>query len=198
MDWDRAIVIGRIVRPHGLRGDVVVHPETDFVEARFRPGASFWTRSVRGDSQITVASARLQGGRPIVGFEGVSSIEQAEALVGLELRVPEDALQPLDPGTYYRHQLEGCQVVTRAGEEVGIVARVDGGAGGSRLEIESTRGEVLVPLAADICVEIDVAARRITIDPPEGLLGLNEVGRRHDLPADGSRRSRGRRRQPRH
>ncbi len=187
-------VVGRIVRPHGLRGDVVVHPETDFVEERFRQGASFWTRSARGESQMTVATARVHGGRPVVGFEGVSSIEQAEGLVGLELRVPEDALQPLDHGTYYRHQLTGCQVVTRTGEAVGTVARVEGGAGGSRLVIESTRGEVLVPLAADICVEIDVSARRITIDPPEGLLELNEVGRRHDLPADGSRRSRGRRR----
>jgi 16S rRNA processing protein RimM len=196
IDWDRSILVGRIVRPHGLRGDVVVHPETDFVAERFRHGATFWTRSARGDAQLTVASARIQGGRPVVGFEGVSSIEQAQGLVGLELRVPEEALQPLEEGTYYRHQLEGCAVVTRSGDEVGTVVKVEGGAGLSRLVVESTRGEILVPLAAEICVEIDVAARRITIDPPEGLLELNEVGRRHDLPADGSRRPRGRRRQP--
>ena len=194
MDWDRSIVVGRIVRPHGLRGDVVVHPETDFVEQRFRQGATFWTRSAGGELQMTVATARIQSGRPVVGFEGVSSIDQAEGLVGLELRVPEDALQPLDEGTYYLHQLEGCQVVNRSGGNVGAVAKVEGGAGSSRLVIESARGEVLIPLAADICVEIDVAAKRITIDPPEGLLELNEVGRRHDLPADGSRRARGRRR----
>jgi 16S rRNA processing protein RimM len=191
-------LVGRIVRPHGLRGDVVVHPETDFVEERFKPGASFWTRTASGESQMTIATARIQSGRPVVGFEGVSSIEQAEALAGLELRVPEEALQPLDAGTYYLHQLEGCRVSTRAGDEVGTVEKVEGGAGGSRLVIRSERGEVLVPLASEICVEIDVAAKRISIDPPEGLLELNEVGRRHDLPADGSRRPRRRRRQPGH
>jgi 16S rRNA processing protein RimM len=193
-DWDRTVLVGRIVRPHGLRGDVAVHPETDFVEERFHPGASFLTRSPRGESQLTVATARVQSGRPVVGFEGVSSIEQAEELVGVELRVPEETLQPLAPGSYYLHQLEGCQVTTGSGEEIGTVAKVEGGIGSSRLVIQGTRGEVLIPLATEICVAIDIEARRITVNPPEGLLELNEVGRRHDLPADGSRRSRGRRR----
>ncbi len=192
--WEQMALVGRIVRPHGLRGDVVVHPETDFVEERFRRGALFWTRSSNGESPVTVATSRVQSGRPVIGFEGISSIEQAEGLVGLELRVPEETLQPLKEGVYYRHQLEGCLVTRRSGEEIGTVAKVEGGAGGSRLVIESTRGEVLIPLATEICVAIDVAAKRITVDPPEGLLELNEVGRRHDLPADGSRRPRGRRR----
>jgi len=176
-DWDAMALVGRITRPHGLRGDVVVHPETDFVEERFRPGASFWTRSPKGESQVTVLTARVQNGRPVVGFEGVSSIEQAEALVGLELRVPEETLQPLQEGTYYLHQLEGCQVTTRSGEGIGTVAKIEGGVGGSRLVIEGTRGEVLIPLAAEICVEIDVAAKKIVIEPPAGLLDLNETKR---------------------
>jgi 16S rRNA processing protein RimM len=168
-------VVGRIVRPHGLRGDVVIHPETDFIDERFRPGASFWTRSARGESQITVATSRTQSGRPVVGFQGVSSVEQAEGLVGLELRVPEETLQPLGQGMYYLHQLEGCRVSTRSGKEVGTVGKVEGGIGGSRLVIDGERGEVLIPLAAEICVEIDVDAKRIVIEPPDGLLELNDT-----------------------
>jgi 16S rRNA processing protein RimM len=83
-------------------------------------------------------------------------------------------LHPLAAGTYYEHQLEGCRVETMGGEVVGTVRRVEGGAGGSRLVVEGARGEVEVPLAQEICREIDVAAGIIRVDPPEGLLELNE------------------------
>ena len=195
-NWDDMAVVGRVARPHGLRGDVVVNPETDFVAERFRPGATVWMRSAEREEQLTIASARVQNGRPVVGFEGVSSIEAAERLAGLELRVPEESLQTLEPGQYYEHQLVGCSVSTADGP-VGTVVRVDRGAGGSRLVVEGARGEILVPLAADICVEIDVAGRRIRIEPPEGLLELNEVRHRHDLSPDGGGRSRRRGDQPR-
>jgi len=185
-------LVGRIARPHGLRGQVVINPETDFVEQRFAAGSTVWTRSAAGEERLTVVSVRLQNGRPIVGFEGFSRIEDAERLAGLELRVPEDALQPLQPGTYYEYQLVGCTVETTSGTVVGEVAKVEGGAGASRLVMNGRRGEILIPLASDICVEIDVAHKRIRIDPPEGLLELNEVRRRHDLPADGRGGPRGR------
>ncbi len=170
-------VVGRIARPHGLRGDLVINPETDFVEERFRPGAVFWTRSARGDEQLTIRAVRLQGPRPILAFEGVASIEDAERFAGLELRVPEDTLQPLEHGQYYLHQLAGCAVMTTSGVRVGTVRKVEGGVGSSRLVVDGERGEVLVPLASDICVEIDVAGKQIRIEPPEGLLGLNETSR---------------------
>ena len=168
-------LVGRIAKPHGLRGDVVVNPETDFAEERFVAGARLWTRSDRGEETLVVASARFQNGRPVVGFEGISRIEEAERLAGLELRIPEDALQPLAEHTYYRHQLVGCGVETVSGERVGEVRRVEGGVGGSLLVVDGARGEVLVPLTLAICVEIDVAAKRIRIEPPEGLLELNET-----------------------
>ena len=168
------ILVGRVARPHGLRGQVVVTPETDFVEERFRAGATFWTRSDRGDEALTVSSARVQNGRPVIGFEGFATIEDVERLAGLQLRVPEDALQPLAEGAYYVHDLVGCVVETTSGERVGAVRRVDGGAGASVLSVDGPRGEVLVPLAADICVEVDIAERRIRINPPDGLLELNQ------------------------
>jgi 16S rRNA processing protein RimM len=195
-NWDDMAVVGRVARPHGLRGDVVVNPETDFVAERFRPGATVWMRSAGREEQLTIGSARVQNGRPVVGFVGLSSIEAAERLAGLELRVPEEALQPLEPGQYYEHQLVGCSVSTADGP-VGTVVRVDRAGGGSRLVVEGARGEILVPLAVDICVEIDVAGRRIRIEPPQGLLELNEVRHRHDLSPDGGGRPRRRGDQPR-
>src|SRR5438093_856872 len=145
-------LVGRIARPHGLRGQVVVNPETDFVEGRFAEGATFRTRSAAGEEQLTIVSARVQNGHPIVGFEGFARVEDVERLAGLELRVPEETLQPLQPGTYYEHQLVGCEVETIAGEVVGKVAAVEGGAGATRLVMIGTRGELLIPLAVDICV----------------------------------------------
>jgi 16S rRNA processing protein RimM len=185
---------------------VVVNPETDFVEERFEVGATLWVRSERGEEALTIGASRVQGGRAVVGFAGVERIEEAERLVGLELRVPEEALQPLGEHQYYQHQLVGCLVEVRGAETtgaettggapIGEVIRVEGGISGSLLVVGGPRGEILVPFTRAICVDIDVAAKRIRIEPPEGLLELNEVRHRHDLSADGRGRPRGRGGQP--
>ena len=186
--WDDMVLVGRIARPHGIRGQVIVTPDTDFVEERFAVGSTLWTRSSGaaedGEERLTIASVRIHNGRPVIGFEGFSTIDDVQRLAGVELRVPEDALQPLGPGLFYQHQLVGCVVETVAGRVVGTVTRVDRGAAGSLLAVSGERSEVLVPMAEHICVEIDIGARRIRIDPPEGLLELNEVRPRHHLSAD--------------
>ena len=148
--WADMVLVGRIARTHGIRGQVVVTPETDFVEERFQQGATVWCRTARGDEQLTVASMRVQKGRPIVGFDGFESIDDVERLTGAELRIPEAALRPLGEGAYYHHQLIGCAVDTIGGERVGEVVRVASGSSGSLLEIDGPRGQVLVPLAAAI------------------------------------------------
>jgi len=176
-DWDDMVLIGRIARPHGLKGDVIVNPETDFVEQRFATGSRMWTQRAGIVESLTVRSARVQGGRPIVGFDACGAIEDAERLAGCELRIPERDLVALEAGQYYQHQLTGCDVETLSGLRVGTVVKVEGGLGGSRLVVAGSRGEVLVPFVTDICPEVDVAARRIRINPPEGLLELNEKPR---------------------
>jgi 16S rRNA processing protein RimM len=82
---------------------------------------------------------------------------------------------PLPPQTFYRHDLVGCAVVTVSGAHIGIVARVEGSASASRLSIATPSGEVLIPLAAEICPVIDPGRRRIVVNPPEGLLELNRT-----------------------
>jgi len=101
-------------------------------------------------------------------------MNQARALAGIELRVPLDRLASLPPEMFYRHDLVGCSVETTNGLHVGEVTEVEGTLGGSRLVVATPRGDVLVPLAAEICRAIDVAGKRIVIEPPEGLLELNQ------------------------
>ena len=177
MNWDDMVLVGRVARAHGLRGQVAVNPETDFVDERFREGATLWIRGDGEPQQLIVASARVQNGRPIVAFEGFTRIEDVEPLAGKELRVPESSLRALEPGRYYEHQLVGCSVETTKGVSVGTVVRVEGGAGGSRLVVDGERSEIQVPMVEGICAEIDVESRRIRIDPPDGLLELNETKR---------------------
>ena len=191
--WDEMVLVGRIARPHGLLGQVIVNPETDFIGERFAVGATVWTGGAGREEALTITSFRVQAGRPVLAFDGFERVESVERLAGAELRVPEEALRPLEPGRFYHHDLAGCRVETTDGTTVGEVERVEGGAGGSRLVIAGSRGEILVPLAEEICVEIDVPGRRIRIAPPEGLLDLNEVRHRHDLPAHGRGRPGGRR-----
>jgi 16S rRNA processing protein RimM len=190
-EWDEMVLVGRVARPHGLRGDVVVNPETDFVEERFAIGSVLWTRVAGTVESVTVARARLAGRRPVVGFAGADTVPDAERLAGAELRVPEQALVPLEPGVYYLHQLVGCRVETEHGDAVGEVVRVDGGAGASLLVVNGPRGEVLVPFATSLCPVVDVSGRRIQITAIEGLLEANEPTQ-----AGGRESRRGRRRRP--
>lgn len=176
--WDDLIVVARVARPHGLRGEVVLNPETDFLEERFTPGARFFVLQGAHVEVMTLRSARVQRGHPIVGFEGLETIEAAEPLAGRELRIAASALVPLPPGVYYHHDLVGCHVETVEGVPVGVVSRVDGGGAATRLVVTGEAGEQLIPLAHDICRTINTAERLIRIQAPEGLLDLNTGGSR--------------------
>jgi 16S rRNA processing protein RimM len=172
-DWESMVLVGRVARTHGLRGQVVVNAETDFVAERFRVGARLWTRVGAREEALTIVDARLEGRRPVLAFDGYTSVDAAEALAGIELRVPESALQALPPGTYYLHQLVGCRVETADGERIGDVARIEGGAGAAVLAVQGPEGEVLVPFVQEICVGIDIDARVVRVRMPDGLRELN-------------------------
>src|SRR5262245_56114912 len=132
MVWDEMALVGRIARTHGLRGQVVVNLETDFPDERFRPGSELFVRRGGSIEALTISSARMQGDRPVIAVEGVGTIDEAEQLAGLELRIPVDRLQPLPGGTFYHHDLVGCRVETVDGTQVGVVRDVDTALGGSR------------------------------------------------------------------
>ncbi len=167
------VLVGRIARAHGHRGQVIVNPSTDFPDERFAAGAVLHTMRDGRPGAVTVTAMRMQQGRPVLTLEGVDTMDQAETLAGVELRVPESALAALPEGTYYEHDLIGCRLVTTDGREVGTVRAVEGGGGMIRLVAGSGRGEIQVPLVHEICVRIDVPQKQIVIDPPEGLLDVN-------------------------
>jgi 16S rRNA processing protein RimM len=171
--WEDMAVVGRIARAHGLRGQVIVNPETDFPDERFQPGAELFIERGGRVETLTVTTARFHGERPVIGIEGVETMNDAATLAGQELRVPVERLVALPPDTFYRHDLIGCRVETRDGRSVGVVRDVEGTLVGSRLVVDGDAGEVLIPLVSDICPIVDPASRRIVIDPPEGLIEVN-------------------------
>ena len=174
-DWDDAVLVGVVARTHGNRGEVIVNSQTDFPEQRFHDGAALVTRRKDGSlATLEVATMRMHQGRPVILFKGIGSMNDAELLAGLELRVEQDDRDAdrLDEGEFYHRDLIGCAVVTESGEAIGEVTAVEGDRSATRLVVRSRRNEVLIPLADEICT-VDVAAKRITVRPPAGLLELN-------------------------
>lgn len=174
------VTVARIVRPHGCRGEVACQILTDFPDhlKRFRV-VQLWDRTAE-PLEARVRScwlSRGRGGQAIFHFEGSDSIQEAERLVGLDVQIPLADRLELPSGTYYVTDLIGCEVHHRDGACLGAVADVQSSgeavAGTPILVVDSPTGELLIPLAQEICIEIDVAGRKIRVEPPEGLLDLN-------------------------
>ena len=111
----------------------------------------------------------------IVRLEGIESITQAEEFIGAEAFAAEEELHPLDEGEFYLHEIEGFSVVTLDGREVGRVKDVIGIRGNDLLVVAAGDREILIPLVGTICREFDLRNRRLVIDPPLGLLDINEI-----------------------
>lgn len=174
---DDLLLVGRVARAHGNRGQVIVNLETDFAEERFRVGAVLF---VGGDTErrpLTITAVRFHQGRPVIALEGVQTMNEAEGLTGAGLWMEAAALAPLPEGTFYRHDLVGCEVRNSRGALIGRVTAVEGPMDRSHLVVVGASGEVLIPLVADICQAVDPASRTIVVTPPEGLLELNQTGR---------------------
>ena len=167
-------LVGRIARAHGIRGQVIVNVETDFPSERFRTGAELFVRRRGRVEPVRISSVRFQHERPVIGIEGVETMTDAEALAGLELRVPVEWLAPLPEGSFYHHDLVGCSVETAEGDSIGDVKEVETSQGGARLVVNGPAGEILIPLVAKICPTVDVRGKRIVVAAPEGLLELNK------------------------
>ncbi len=175
MFWGDPVLIGVVARTHGNRGEVIVNPETDFPEERFYEGAQLMSRARDGSiGTLEVQTMRMHQGRPVILFKGIGSMNDAELLAGTELRIAEDEgdAELLEEGEFFHRDLIGCAVVTESGEAIGEVTAVEGDRGNTRLVVRSTRNEVLIPLADEICT-VDVPNKRITVRPPEGLLDVN-------------------------
>lgn len=174
------LAIARVVKPQGRRGEVAAEILTDF-PARFGDlRRAFLENPGCPPDLVMVEKVWPHKGRVVLKFSGVDSIEQAERLAGRHLLIPREERAPLPPHHYYHWELRGCRVVTeREGVsiEVGTVTDVESTGGAHLLHVsrrDGPGGEVLIPLAQEICTRIDTEAKTIVIDPPEDLLELND------------------------
>lgn len=173
------LVVGRVVKAHGITGELVVDVRTDEPEERFTPGNRLRLRPSRGESgrDVVIETARPHGGRLLVRLPGVSDRTAADALRGHLFVVDSGELPPIaDPDEFYDHQLEGLVVRTVAGSEVGTVAEVLHTGAGELLSVRAQDGaEILVPFVSAIVTSVSLADGIVEIDPPEGLLNLDDV-----------------------
>lgn len=159
------LLAGKIGKPHGLGGDVYVEQISDDPR-RFEPGS----RLIHEDGrELLVARARPHRDRFLVTFEGYRSREEAEGLRGA-LFVPDEEVRSLGEDEYWPDDLIGCTVLDPDGGRLGEVTGISLGAAQDLLEVLTEKGERLVPLVKEIVTDVDVTARRVAIDPPEGLL----------------------------
>lgn len=169
------LTVARIVKTQGRRGEVAAEILTDFPE-RLAERDEVWLWDGRGEPrQVAVERAWFHKNYVVFQLAGYSSIDEAKALIGLEVQIPRAQAAPLGPQTFYLNELEGCRVVESAtGEELGRVREIVATGGTSVLAVETPAGgELLIPFAEEFCRRIAPAERRIEVTLPEGLRDLN-------------------------
>lgn len=168
------LVVGRVAKSHGVRGELVVEVRTDEPEERFAPGARLRGRAGRSGPlrEFTVESARQHSGRLLVRLAGIDDRTAADALRGMLFVVDSAELPPpSDPDEFYDHELEGLSVRHIDGSTVGTVTEVLHSAAGELLSVRMADGrEVLVPFVTAIVPTVLIDEGLIVIDPPDGLL----------------------------
>jgi 16S rRNA processing protein RimM len=178
-----ALTLARVLRPWGRRGEVAAEILTDFPE-RLSHLPRVWLAAADGAvasrREATIVSSRLHKRQVVLLFEGVASIDDAEKLRGLLVQVPLSERVALPVGRYYHSDLIGCAVWEEGtAASLGTVREVQALAGAGATEAwvlavaTPAGGEVLVPLAVEICTAIDIAGRRIEVRLPKGLRELN-------------------------
>ncbi len=170
------LLVGHIVRPHGVRGELKVAPETDDPARLDGLQTLYLGRTARDADAYTVGRLRFQhtkrGPLALVCLDGIDTREAGEALVRLAVFVAEDALPPLDEGEAFVHDLVGLTVVTEDGAPVGTVRKVMPSPAHPIYVVECSEGEgeVLIPAVEPLVADVDLDARRLVIRPIEGLL----------------------------
>ena len=170
------LVVGRVVKAHGITGELVVDVRTDDPQERFAPGNRLRLKPRAGESRdVEVESARPHGARMLVRLGGIFDRDTADALRGNLFIVDSADLPPIDdPDEFYDHQLEGLAVRTVDGETIGSVTEVLHTAGGELLSVRTAEGaEVLVPFVRAIVTSVSLVDGVVEIDPPDGLLDVD-------------------------
>jgi 16S rRNA processing protein RimM len=162
------VAIGRVIKPQGRKGEVVVAPLSDRPD-RFPALRSAYVPAPGGGSrEVSVQSCWPHKGRFVLKLEGVDSIDQAEGYRGLELRIGEEALAALPEGSYYHHQLKGLRVEDEGGRSLGVAEDLlETGADSPVLVVRGAGGELLIPLAESFVRRVDLEGGRMVVDVRE-------------------------------
>jgi len=167
------VVVGKITKAHGLRGEVVVLVFSDNPD-RFAPGSSVF---VEGGRELTIRDARPNGGRLLVSFEGIDGRTAAEHLRGVTLVVPRSMLPTLAEGEFWPHQLEGCEVITESGRPLGAIVDVVANAANDLwVAVDGSGTETLIPAIREVVAEVDVAGKRVLVRDLPGLTVPDDEG----------------------
>jgi 16S rRNA processing protein RimM len=165
------VTIALLGKTRGNRGEVTAFPLSSKLE-RFESLKEVFLFGT--GERREVESTWFHNGTLIFKFQGVDSISDAELLAGVEVRVPASERVPLEEGEFFQDDLIGCDVIDqRTGESIGPVTAWDDGGGSGLLVVGKGDDALLIPFTRSICVEINPAARRITVDLPEGLKDIN-------------------------
>jgi len=168
-DLPETVAVGRVLRPHGVRGEVVVEVLSD-VPARFQKGSRLTgVREGGAKMPLTVAASRVHKTGAVVRFEGYEDRDRAGELRGLDLEIPRAEVPKARRGTYYQFELLGCLCRDR-GEELGRVVEVVEDGGGVMLIVEGEGRRIPVPFVKELLKKVDVARGVIDLKLPEGLL----------------------------
>ena len=165
----RQVTVARVLRAHGIAGEVVVSRAGDTAGVLERGSVLHGHRGAL-EVTLTVAAARRHKQNWIVAFEGVRDRNEAEALAGIVFTMDADALPALGEGTYYQFQLVGLAVVTAGGEGLGKIEEIWETGANDVLVVRGPRGEILIPAVERFVRAVDVEAGRVTVDHLEGLL----------------------------
>jgi len=172
------LVVGRIVKAHGIKGEFIVRPFTDYPESTFAPGVSLLLGNTQSEGpDLTLSALELEQARPhkdgyIVSVAGISDRNYSELLRGRYLFRDVAALEPLADGQLFHYQLLGMKVQTSFGQMVGEVTEVYELNPNDILCVQGPGGEIMIPFSKDIVIEVDADKERIVVDPPDGLLDL--------------------------
>jgi 16S rRNA processing protein RimM len=164
------VAIAKVVKSRGLRGEAVAEILTDYPERfeRTEEVVALLPGGIR--RRLKIENYWFQKDRVVLKFADVASVEDADALRGAEICVPEADAVDLEEGEFFDWQLAGCEVVDVSGERLGTVKELMRTGGTEILVVEGEGREYLIPFAGAICPEVDVEAKKIVVDPPEGLL----------------------------
>lgn len=158
-----AVCVGRLLSPHGVQGDVKVHPLSDFPE-RFRPGAHLWLDGV----PVRIERSRWQGRVVVLKLEGIDNREAVEARRDHGLFVPEPA-KLREENVFYIHDIIGLTVSDQSGEELGRVSDVFATGSNDVYVVDGPMGQLLLPALDDVILSVDIEGGRMTVEVPPGL-----------------------------